>query len=35
MIWILLYLIGILPSLWFMCKTASISDSNGEVMRNG
>lgn len=31
MIWILLYLIGILPSLWFMCKTAASSDSNGEI----
>ena len=31
MIWILLYLIGILPSLWFMCKTAISSNSNGEI----
>ena len=31
MIWLLLYLVGIVPSLWFMCKTASISDSNGEI----
>ena len=31
MLWFLLYLIGIFPSLWFMCKTASNSDSNGEI----
>ena len=35
MIWLLLYLIGIVPSLWVMCKTAASSDSNGEVMRYG
>jgi len=35
MFWLLLYLVGIVPSLLFMCKTAASSDSNGEVMRNG
>lgn len=32
MIWFLLYLSGIIPSLWFMCKTSLSGDYNVDLL---